>query len=174
MSAGNSSLIERQITNLIRSATDQELIDKSSIGILGTPDLSSRRAKVAVFVDGCYWHGCPNHTKDERAAERRARDERVNVGLADRGWVVLRVWEHEEHLAPFIAEVATTISERANLTRLSERAHVAAHLPGEWCDTCSDWPHPPLARGDGWCARCLVHENDHTPEHPTSSEEEGA
>jgi len=64
-----------------------------------------RRAKpVAVFVDGCFWHGCPRHgTKPkqnakfwrEKIAGNRARDRRVNCALRKRGWKVMRIWEHE-------------------------------------------------------------------------------
>lgn len=68
-------------------------------------DLVFTRARVAVFVDGCFWHGCPqHHTVAKRNADfwaakvtgNRARDERVNSTLDDAGWTVLRFWEHEE------------------------------------------------------------------------------
>lgn len=61
-------------------------------------------ARVAVFVDGCFWHGCPDHfTQPKNNAEwwrqkieaNRARDERTTRALADAGWLVLRFWEHE-------------------------------------------------------------------------------
>lgn len=67
-------------------------------------DLVFTRAKVAVFVDGCFWHGCPQHhtvaksNADFWAAKltsNRARDERVNATLDAAGWTVLRFWEHE-------------------------------------------------------------------------------
>jgi DNA mismatch endonuclease (patch repair protein) len=69
-----------------------------------TPDLVFRSAKVAVFVDGCYWHGCPAHFKLPRAnrdywrnkIERTiARDEASEAALLRHGWQVVRVWEHE-------------------------------------------------------------------------------
>jgi len=68
-------------------------------------DLVFTRAKVAVFVDGCFWHGCPvHHTLAKRNAEfwaakvasTRTRDDRVNQLLDKAGWTVLRFWEHEE------------------------------------------------------------------------------
>jgi DNA mismatch endonuclease, patch repair protein len=73
-------------------------------GILVKPDVVFTRARVAVFVDGCFWHGCPAHgTTPSRNAEywsaklarNRARDARVNALLAEAGWVVVRGWEHE-------------------------------------------------------------------------------
>ena len=74
------------------------------------PDLNRRadlvftRAKVAVFVDGCYWHGCPVHGTVARTnvaywtskiQRNRERDQETNTVLAERGWVSLRIWEHE-------------------------------------------------------------------------------
>jgi DNA mismatch endonuclease (patch repair protein) len=68
-------------------------------------DIAFPRQRVAVFVDGCFWHGCTAHgTEPTSNAARwaakleanRARDARVNAHLLDRGWRVLRVWEHED------------------------------------------------------------------------------
>ncbi|MEU0154999.1 very short patch repair endonuclease [Micromonospora fulviviridis] len=70
----------------------------------GRPDLAFTRAKVAVFVDGCFWHRCPQHgtmprnNRDwwEAKLDRNvARDRAKDAALAERGWVVLHVWEHE-------------------------------------------------------------------------------
>ena len=67
-------------------------------------DVVFPRQRVAVFMDGCYWHRCPEHgtmpqTNHEywRAKFQMniARDLRVNVSLADEGWQVIRIWEHE-------------------------------------------------------------------------------
>lgn len=68
-------------------------------------DVVFPRARVAVFVDGCFWHGCPEHgtmPKANRAfwrdkiARNRARDADTDRRLADLGWTVLRFWEHED------------------------------------------------------------------------------
>jgi DNA mismatch endonuclease (patch repair protein) len=68
------------------------------------PDFVFPRLKTAVFVDGCFWHGCPKHATQprtnakfwrEKIAGNRARDHRVNTALRKRGWTVIRVWEHE-------------------------------------------------------------------------------
>ena len=70
--------------------------------VFGKPDFVFRPAKVAVFVDGCFWHGCPRHaTKPANRAEwwaakleRNAqRDRTVTRTLRAAGWTVLRVWE---------------------------------------------------------------------------------
>ncbi|TWJ30945.1 T/G mismatch-specific endonuclease [Micromonospora sagamiensis] len=73
-------------------------------GLPGRPDLAFTRAKVAVFVDGCFWHRCPQHGTMPRnnrdwwqaKLDRNvARDRAKDAALAERGWVVLHVWEHE-------------------------------------------------------------------------------
>ncbi|MGW8799946.1 very short patch repair endonuclease [Streptomyces sp. NPDC055775] len=69
-----------------------------------TADLVFTRVRLAVFVDGCFWHGCPeHHTKArtnalywaEKVAANRARDAETDRLLGVAGWEVLRVWEHE-------------------------------------------------------------------------------
>ena len=67
-------------------------------------DLVFPRKRVAVFMDGCFWHGCPEHTRPPRtneqwwAAKLRgnvARDRETDARLSAAGWRVVRVWEHE-------------------------------------------------------------------------------
>jgi DNA mismatch endonuclease (patch repair protein) len=72
-------------------------------------DLTFVRAKVAVFVDGCFWHGCPRHATWPKANagwwrdkidQNRRRDADTNRQLRRAGWKVIRIWEHEDlHLA---------------------------------------------------------------------------
>lgn len=68
------------------------------------PDFVFRREKVAVFVDGCFWHGCPEHYRrpkgnrsfwDAKIARNIERDAEVTKALRKAGWRVLRLWEHE-------------------------------------------------------------------------------
>lgn len=68
-------------------------------------DIVFRPTKVAVFVDGCFWHGCPTHgTKAKANAEfwrlkierNQERDVDTNKQLEKAGWIVIRVWEHED------------------------------------------------------------------------------
>jgi len=69
------------------------------------PDIVFPRAKLAVFVDGCFWHGCPEHGTSPRRnshywnAKLRLnveRDRRYDALLRDAGWTVVRVWEHDD------------------------------------------------------------------------------
>jgi DNA mismatch endonuclease, patch repair protein len=73
-------------------------------GLPGSPDLVFRGVKLAVFVDGCFWHGCrrcrsvPATNVDFWSAKisgNMRRDRRVASALRAMGWNVLRVWEHE-------------------------------------------------------------------------------
>jgi DNA mismatch endonuclease (patch repair protein) len=72
--------------------------------LFGKPDFVFRKERVAVFADGCFWHGCQKHgrvPKGKRAfwvkklSANAARDRRVNQTLHKLGWCVIRVWEHE-------------------------------------------------------------------------------
>lgn len=68
-------------------------------------DVAFTRQRVAVFVDGCFWHSCPEHSNVPRAnqsywqpklARNVQRDAETVAALADMGWHTIRVWEHEE------------------------------------------------------------------------------
>lgn len=70
-----------------------------------TIDVAFTRTKVAVFIDGCFWHGCPDHATQPRAnSEWWARKLKANMTrdtdtsrfLREQGWTVVRFWEHEE------------------------------------------------------------------------------
>lgn len=72
------------------------------------PDIVFSRARVAVFVDGCFWHRCPEHGSSPKTNAdwwRRKldanveRDRKTDTVLADAGWMVIRIWEHEDATA---------------------------------------------------------------------------
>jgi DNA mismatch endonuclease (patch repair protein) len=81
-------------------------IDVSPLpGLRSRADLVFPTHRVAVFVDGCFWHSCPSHATSPRANEgwwkeklkqNRLRDRRVDAQLEEAGWRVIRVWEHED------------------------------------------------------------------------------
>ena len=75
----------------------------------GKPDFAFPKQKVAVFVDGCFWHGCPKcYTRpktnrafwDRKREENMARDKRVNRQLRHEGWKVIRIWQHSLQKSP--------------------------------------------------------------------------
>lgn len=84
-----------------------------------TIDICFPRRRVAVFVDGCYWHGCELHKGTAahnaewwalKLAANRARDHETTETLRQDGWTVVRVWEHE---APEIAADRVTAAVRS-------------------------------------------------------------
>jgi DNA mismatch endonuclease, patch repair protein len=90
-------------------------------GLPGKPDLVFPSNRLAVFMDSCFWHRCPLHaTKpktnaafwEEKLSSNVRRDERVNAELAARGWVVLRVWQHD--LRDGITEIVQRVSVALN------------------------------------------------------------
>lgn len=79
-----------------------------------TMDIGFPRRRIAVFIDGCFWHGCPEHGTtpqsngswwSSKIAENVERDAETARILADQGWQVLRFWEHDS-----VEEVADTVS----------------------------------------------------------------
>ncbi len=86
-----------------------------------TADLVFPRVKIAVFLDGCFWHGCPDHHRraigttaefwKAKIDDNKRRDADTDQRLREAGWEVIRVWEHEDpHEAA--ARVATRVRAR--------------------------------------------------------------
>jgi len=99
-SRGNEALTGRASSRSLRildGASSRRLLQVM-------PDFVFLKSRTAIFVDGCFWHGCPRHAtkpKNNRAfwrrklASNKRRDRLVNRALRRAGWRVLRVWEHE-------------------------------------------------------------------------------
>lgn len=84
-------------------------------------DIVFTRQRIAVFIDGCFWHGCPDHGRghfnvnsdywSSKITTNRERDEDTSQRLIEDGWVVLRFWEHED--PPEVAvKIADAIAAR--------------------------------------------------------------
>ena len=107
-----------EVMSLIRSrgnkATELRLIEifrefhitgwRRNQPLFGKPDFTFRRERVVVFVDGCFWHGCPKCYKrpgsnqefwDTKIANNRKRDRRISRELRQEGWKVVRIWQHQ-------------------------------------------------------------------------------
>lgn len=97
-------------------------VDKKALP--GTPDIVFPTDKIAVFLDGCFWHGCPLHRGTPKRKEfwlnvwqrSQLRDAKVNSNLAELGWVVLRYWEHNS-----VDEIASDIAEARELRNRTRR-----------------------------------------------------
>lgn len=115
--------IRRRMERQARRDTAPELAVRRALHAMGLryrvdlsplPGLRSRAdivftcQRVAAFVDGCFWHGCPDHGTlpkhnaawwAEKIEANRRRDRRVDDTLRAAGWVVVRIWEHEDPVA---------------------------------------------------------------------------
>lgn len=117
--------VRRQMSTMRRRDTKVELAVRRELhrlglrfrvhhrGLPGTPDIVLTRARIAIFVDGCFWHRCPTHwvapknNADWWQAKLTGnvdRDRRKDRELEERGWTPIHVWEHENP-----ARVATDI-----------------------------------------------------------------
>jgi len=115
---------ELAVRRLLHAAGLRYRVDFAPLGGRRRADIVFTRHRIAVFIDGCYWHGCPEHAtypmrnsdywlpKLERNIER---DRETDQMLLDAGWIVLRFWEHEVPAA-VVAEVDAAIRRgRASL-----------------------------------------------------------
>jgi DNA mismatch endonuclease (patch repair protein) len=92
---------------------------------VGKPDVVFPKKKVAVFIDGCFWHGCPQHYVrprthtdhwENKLYENVKRDRQQTLELETLGWIVVRVWEHE------VYETVEKVLSRIQLALEEERA----------------------------------------------------
>ena len=72
--------------------------------LIGNPDFVFPPLKIAVFIDGCFWHGCPSHCRmpssnikywNNKIEKNKIRDTKITKLLKMKGWLVIRIWEHE-------------------------------------------------------------------------------
>jgi DNA mismatch endonuclease (patch repair protein) len=97
-------------------------------GLRCRADLVFTRQRVVVFVDGCFWHGCPEHGVSPttnssywhaKLGGNVDRDRRNDAALADAGWTVVRVWEHEEPQAAALRIASAVRAAGANVRSAS-------------------------------------------------------
>ena len=109
---------EMAVRRLVHARGLRYLVDAKPIPELNRrADLVFTRTKVAVFIDGCYWHGCPEHgTTAKKNANywgpkilrNRERDQETDRLLTEAGWTIIRVWEHEP-AGVVAAEIVRTV-----------------------------------------------------------------
>lgn len=97
---------EMAIRRLLHASGLRYRVDRAPLtGLRRRADIVFGRAKVAVYVDGCFWHGCPQHGRPGTVANpeywaakierNRERDADTDRRLVEAGWAVVRVWEHQ-------------------------------------------------------------------------------
>lgn len=112
---GRDTSPELAVRRLLHAAGLRYRVDFAPLGGRRRADIVFTRKRIAVFIDGCFWHGCPIHATRPKAnadywgqkLDRNIeRDLETTASLQSAGWTVLRFWEHE---AP--TDVAETISK---------------------------------------------------------------
>jgi DNA mismatch endonuclease (patch repair protein) len=102
-SRGSGSTERRFRSLLVRSGIRGWKLGHAS-GLTGSPDVIFTRGRIAIFLDGCFWHGCrrcrsiPSTHRTfwmNKIENNRKRDRKVLRALRAKGWKVLRIWEHE-------------------------------------------------------------------------------
>ena len=105
-SRGNAST-EQKFARLLR--TSRITGWRRHLALPGKPDFVFRQRRIAVFLDGCFWHGCPRCYQrpqssqrywDTKLARNRKRDRQIRTQLRRAGWRVIRIWEHEVRKYP--------------------------------------------------------------------------
>jgi DNA mismatch endonuclease (patch repair protein) len=100
------TLPERAIRSELHRRGFRFRVDRAPLpGLRSRADIVFGPARVAVYVDGCFWHSCPDHGTRPKAnsewwerklARNRERDRETNRILREHGWEVVRIWEHED------------------------------------------------------------------------------
>lgn len=103
---GRDTKPERALRSAVHALGLRFYVSRRPIpGLRRTADLVFPRLRLAVFLDGCFWHGCPDHHTvaktnagfwAEKVEANRRRDRDTDGRLRAAGWTVVRVWEHED------------------------------------------------------------------------------
>lgn len=126
---------ELALRRLLHAAGLRYRVDRPPLpGLRRRADLVFGPARLAVFVDGCFWHSCPQHGNSPRTNQQwwadklernRRRDRDTDARLQAAGWQVLRVWEHEDPEEAAARVLVAVLHRRA----ASAPVHQAAALP---------------------------------------------
>ncbi|RCK71512.1 very short patch repair endonuclease [Desertihabitans brevis] len=90
-------------------------------GLRSRADIVFTRRRIAVYLDGCFWHGCPTHGVipiahsdywQPKLARNKERDAQATLALQEAGWIVLRFWEHEG-TASVVAAISSEVGDRS-------------------------------------------------------------
>lgn len=117
---------ELAVRRLVHAAGFRYRVDARPLPQLNRrADMVFGRARVAVFIDGCYWHGCPEHGTAAKAnasywstkiTRNKERDAETDRQLAASGWTVVRAWEHEDPSSVAVA-IQSTVTTNLALRR---------------------------------------------------------
>ncbi|MFE2010193.1 very short patch repair endonuclease [Streptomyces sp. NPDC059491] len=128
--------VEKALRSALHAAGLRYRVHRRPVkGLRREADIVFGPAKVAVFVDGCFWHGCPVHATwpkrnsafwREKIEKNRARDANTDTRLTEAGWVSVRVWEHESAVEAAPRVAAIVAERRAFLDRRTRSSKQAS------------------------------------------------
>ncbi|MED3501526.1 very short patch repair endonuclease [Brevibacillus agri] len=115
--------LEQLITNKLWSLGYR--FRKNVKSLFGTPDIAIKKYKEVIFIDSCFWHGCPYHCRLPKSNEEfwvtkirknQERDTIVTNYYRDKGWTFLRFWEHQitDDFSKVIEEITDTFKAARN------------------------------------------------------------
>ena len=118
-----NTMPELAVRQLLHSSGLRYRVDVAPCpGLRRKADIVFTRARIAVFIDGCYWHGCPDHCRPSgrnldwwraKIAANHVRDEDTDAVLRSAGWTVVRAWAHEDP-AVVASDVKELLRRRSN------------------------------------------------------------
>jgi DNA mismatch endonuclease (patch repair protein) len=125
--ARRDTLPERAIRSELHRRGFRFRVDRAPLpGLRSRADIVFGPARVAVYVDGCFWHSCPEHGTrpkansdwwDRKLARNRERDRETDRVLRENGWEVVRIWEHEDPVEAVDRLEATVRDRRGGVGR---------------------------------------------------------
>lgn len=141
---GRNTKIEKRIFSLL-AGMGLKGWKKNAVEIIGKPDIAFIERRVAIFIDGCFWHGCPdckrplpktNRDYWERKIHRNiALAESYNEKLRNEGWTVLRFWEHEISNSKKIkSQIEKALGSRSH--KVDERIDEIHQIFNRWLESC--------------------------------------
>ncbi|MFC9602345.1 very short patch repair endonuclease [Streptomyces niveus] len=139
---------ELALRSLLHAKGLRYRVDASPLqGVRRRADVIFPRDKVAIFVDGCFWHGCPQHLRPAKTnaeawaaklEENRARDTHTNELLRAANWTVIRFWEHEDPAvaAEIVAETLLHLRGGGQDSDTGTAQDVSGPLPNDGSRVC--------------------------------------
>lgn len=98
--------------------------------LTGKPDIAIKKYKIVIFIDSCFWHGCPQHCRmpssnrtywEKKIKRNKERDREVTNFYKEKGWHILRIWEHElkNDYENILNKIEKFINDIKHITRCS-------------------------------------------------------
>lgn len=134
----NGTRLEQRLIALLRDAEITNFVCNEK-SLPGKPDIAFMNEKVAIFLDSCFWHGCPKHLRRPSSNDtywrakidnNAKRDLRNRAKLRRMGWSALRIWEHDlEKAALIIKKIHRALDQSVAKSEVKPNQITSANLP---------------------------------------------